>query len=266
MLTCRRRKFSDDTLIKNLENQVKALESIVKAQQTADVPATEEYTPLSQYIATPGYQFPPAVHDNTSALREPETLPLEYDNDNVAVRSNLAMEELASLMLTVKLEDQGEPSFAISSGKPRFAPGLDPPEQYSRSLSLDTASSSDPIQSLQSNLLQNFMERFNVYHQVIDAAEWSSLRAVDLTSGNIDARFRNYALFAIAAYLSGEDLSYLSKEYAAVAEGIALQCIRERPTDLVVQGFSLLSWRELQLGNDSMAYNYTGKDINRSHT
>jgi hypothetical protein len=106
-------------------------------------------------------------------------------------------------------------------------------------------------------------ESFNAFHQVLDPDEAASITRQDpiAMKGPLDEKFRNSAIFSVGASLSSTiGATELDSQYASYAEGIVLRCIREQPSDLVVQGLSLLSWRELQLGNDSMAYNYIGKE------
>lgn len=176
------------------------------------------------------------------------------------VRSDVAMEELASLMLTVKLEDQGEPSFIISTGK-AISTAQANLTFASESLRTWTETTIDwkSLRQQQRQMVKTFMERFNSFHRILDSAEASIVGDHDVDTGSLDLKFRNSTLFAVAAYLSDDvNISELSALYAQAAEEICLKCIRECPSDLIVQGLSLLSWRDLQLGKDSMAYNYIG--------
>lgn len=238
---------------------MKALKSIVKAQRVSDT-TIEVCDTAEKPDEVSKHQSNPQDHYETIGPHQPDHR--NVDDGAGGLRSNLAMEELASLMLTVKLEDQGEPSFTISSGKSRFAGGLDKIGHQSQIGALPgTTLERETVIPLQVYMLEAFMNRFNIFHRVIDNAERLCLQSVNLRNGPIDTQFRNYALFSVAAYLTDENHSRQSREYAELAEGLCLRCIRERPTDMIVQGLSLLSWRELQLGNDSMAYNYIGKSM-----
>jgi len=172
-------------------------------------------------------------------------------------RSLVAMEEIASLMLTMDIEDRGEPSFIITPGKSRFEidshihlhdlPTLKQvdsnvifPQQFSRP-------------ELRHIMVEMFMLHFNSFHQVIDAEEARTIISNVSDALEIDLQFRNNALLSVGAHLCLDpDAAVLGAQYAAAAESLALTCTRQKPSDLVVQGLSLLSWRELQLGNDSM--------------
>jgi hypothetical protein len=194
-------------------------------------------------------------------------LPVAVHNDQIdhlspeygGTRSNVAMEELASLMLTMEIEDKGEPSFTISSRKSTSAtlgdPGID---------TRDPQHASDPpLRSFgahsetREQLVTCFMESFNKFHQVLDLDETVSIGLQEPMECALDEQFRSCAILAVSASLSSiPNAAQLESKYASFAESIVLRCIREQPSDLVVQGLSLLSWREMQLGNDSMAYNY----------
>jgi hypothetical protein len=170
------------------------------------------------------------------------------------------MEELASLMLTMDIEDKGEPSFTISSRKSTLAahisPGVGPHD------SIESIPGSCDAQSETREQLVACFKSFNAFHQVLDSDEVASVIRQDpiAMKAPLDEKFRNSAILSAGASLSSIiSAADLDSQYASYAEGIILQCIREQPSDLVVQGLSLLSWRELQLGNDSMAYNYIGQ-------
>jgi hypothetical protein len=241
LVTVSRRKF-DETLIRDLENKVRAFESVKESQ------SEREEVDWNGLESNDHLQVP--NHNGQTDHLAPE---------DGGVRSHVAMEELASLMLTMDIEDKGEPSFTISSRKSTLAAHRDP--------GVDTKDSieSDPgpfnVQSeIREQLLASF-EHFNAFHQVLDSDEAVSIIRQDpiVMKGPRDEKFRNSAILSVGASLSSIiSAAELDSQYASYAEGIILQCIREQPSDLVVQGLSLLSWRELQLGNDSMAYNYIG--------
>ncbi|TVY71382.1 Nitrogen assimilation transcription factor nit-4, partial [Lachnellula suecica] len=229
-----RRKFSDETLIRDLENKVRALESVIESQNGR----TEE-------LGIPA-RTPPGSNDGADDLGP----------ENGGVRSIVAMEELAGMMLTMAIEDKGEPSFTISSRKYMndavAKPGVDPYLATQPTLQTFDAQSES-----REKILACFLENFNSFHQILEPDEVRSLVLQDPTKGPLDEQLRSNAVLAVGASLSSvPGAAELELQHASFAEGIILRCIREQPSDLVVQGLSLLSWRELQLGNDSMAYNY----------
>jgi hypothetical protein len=189
-------------------------------------------------------------HDSISTQ-----LPTDHSND---ARSHAAMEELASLMLTMDLEGQGEPSFTLPPGKSKVVFERDLPSKDDL-LNRDSGFREAPTQTRE-HLMDGFMQKFNIFHQFLDESDAKSI-VQQLPCDEVgDDRFRNYALFSVGAHLSDDpEISALSSEFARSAESMVLQCLRQDSSDLVVQGLALLAWRELMLGNDSMAYNYIGE-------
>lgn len=226
------------------------LESVVKAQRRWD-DAGYQCREKSQSHEYNGSEL--VWEDEMQTLPAPDS-GFEQEHVEPDERSHVAMEELASLMLTLGVEDKGEPSFTLSSGQSRHSLTPNPPSPE------EPTALPQALPELQGRLLDRFLSQFNTFHQVLDQEETSNLRFQNLESGSLEFRFRNHALFSVAAYLSDEnDGLELSQKHAALAEDISLKCIREHPSDLLVQGLALLSWRELQIGNDNMAYNYIGK-------
>lgn len=185
--------------------------------------------------------------------------------DVIDVRSQTAMEDLASLMLTMDIEDRGEPSFMIPSAKMKPSKHERPIITHNDPQSLVANERvrppiSDPQSAIRKELIQNFTTNLNVFHQFLESNDPIYTSIDDPKEGGIDIQFRNNALYAAATHFSDAQYSpALGFEYAQFAESIVLRCMRETPNDLVAQGLTLLAWRELMLGNDSMAYNYIGK-------
>jgi hypothetical protein len=175
------------------------------------------------------------------------------------------MEELAGLMLTMDIEDQGEPSFVIHAckrGSSSIHDEVSKPASTYQETSMNLISSVEGSAqvSLREQLLDSFTRKFNPFHQFLEPNDPIHLAVNDPFSGNIGVQLRNNALFAVGAYFSDiEGSSDLGASHANDAELLVLQCMREAPSDLVAQALSLLAWRELMLGNDSMAYNYIGE-------
>jgi hypothetical protein len=181
-------------------------------------------------------------------------------------RSQTAMEELASLMLTMDVNGQGEPSFMMTS-RDRKSSNIESqnlPVEYSEKgigTRVESPIHESLILTLQSRqeLMYCFMENFNIFHQYLDYKESISVVMADMNSSNPDFIFRNYALYSVAAYFSDTpELHNIGRMCALSAENMVLNCIRKNASDLIVQGLSLLAWRELNFGNDDMAYNYIG--------
>ena len=236
-----RRNYPDDEIIRNLQSQVEFLKNELKS-----VTGSQFEDSFAQTAGDP-VQGPPLV-----------------DNDSTTdYRSPLAMEELASLMLKVDIEDLGEPSFTILA---REAPV--PIAAAKKRPSLPLAATSSPEESefrtaeleIRRHLIGCFMQTFNKYHQFLDLEEAEMIIASERSAEDIDLQFRNDAIFAVASCLSPRiEVVQAGDFYATSADNVILQCIRETPNDLIVQGLSLLSWRELMFGTPSMAYNYIGE-------
>ncbi|KAF4627421.1 hypothetical protein G7Y89_g10737 [Cudoniella acicularis] len=168
----------------------------------------------------------------------------ESKSKNADWRSQIAMEELASLMLTMNVEDKGEPSFMISSGtgKPlSIALEKHSPEILSDRTNSKAQTSSNPWRAL----------------PFLASDELNSIVATEERTSKPNVDFRNQALFSVGAYFSPlPGIFILGAECASLAENMVLECIRSNSSEFVAQGLSLLAWRELMLGNDSMGYNY----------
>ena len=256
-----RRRHYDGELIRSLESQIRLLESALRSRSegigesdetlhhTISMSQCEEPAPgvqISDY--EPGY--------GPSALSPTGTTTSADD------RSASAMEELASLMLEMDIEEKGEPSFTIAAGK-RQAPETD----YQMSpleavVSIPREQGAEPLapeisQELLGHLVDCFVRHFNSYHQFLDTKDIEHLKVHGFDTIDIDCRFRNAALLAVAACFSDqEDAKQIGASYSVLAQGLPFHCIRHRPSDLVVQGLALLAWKELVFGNPSMAYNY----------
>lgn len=179
------------------------------------------------------------------------------------------MEDLASLMLTMDIEDRGEPSFMIPSAKMRPSDHPSPSVSHNSHQSQQAAAhlrshlSTDPHSVIRKTLIQDFTNHFNVFHHFLESGDPIYTSTDEPKEGGLDLQFRNHALYAVATHFSTLPGSVeLGVQYAEFAESIVLRCMRETPNDLVSQGLTLLAWRELMLGNDSMAYNYIGKASN----
>lgn len=181
------------------------------------------------------------------------------------------MEDLASLMLTMDIEDRGEPSFMIPSAKMRQSHHHRPSMAHNShqlqhsAAELPRCMSTDPQSIIRRDLIQDFTSNFNVFHQFLEVDDPIHASIDEPKRGGLDLQFRNHALYAVATNFSkAPETVDLGLQYAEFAESIVLRCMRETPSDLVAQGLTLLAWRELMLGNDSMAYNYIGKVGNDS--
>ncbi|KAM0143682.1 hypothetical protein ACHAP3_000942 [Botrytis cinerea] len=246
-----RRKNCDDVYVRSLEDKVKALEAQLAAYQSSESQSKEymghEILPISSPATT------------SSLAYESEAITPENIDEPNDPRSQVAMEELASLMLTMDIEEKGEPSFTIPRNKSTSKQNSIPGEI----LTPDISSHDQNLSKIgfytetRTHLVECFMAAFNIYHQFIEQGELQTILLETTFSIELDFGFRNHALLSVGAFLSPKsDAKELSSHHATSAENILLRSIREYPSDLVVQGLALLSWRELMLENNSMAYTY----------
>jgi hypothetical protein len=278
-VTHSRRKYADEGLVYSLQSRIAVLESVVRRYREADQPEKsngnkvlertrrsieeeQDREPSSSGHVTDVSDWHPSLCSSEYMGASPRKSTKDVDG-----RSQFAMEDLASLMLTMDVNGQREPSFMMtsSSQKASIIGGQGIRAEYS----IDITESGEetlihqtlnlPIQ-IRQQLMFFFMENFNIFHQYLDFDDSIFAVSSDHNFGNPDLRFRNYALFSIGGYFSDTpDLQYIGRMCASKAESMALNCMRNNTSDLLVQGLSLLAWRELTLGNDDMAYNYIGQ-------
>ncbi|KAF7940297.1 uncharacterized protein EAE98_000424 [Botrytis deweyae] len=252
--TSRKRKHCDDSYVRSLEDKVKALEAQLANYQSSEPQSqhNEEYM---------GHEILPVRSPATtsSLTYESEAITPESIDEPNDPRSQVAMKELASLMLTMDIEEKGEPSFTI----PRNKSSSRQNSVSTENLNPDTSSHDTDLGKIgfytetRTHLVECFMAAFNIYHQFIEQGELQTILLETTFSTELDFDFRNHALLSVGAFLSPKsDAKKLSIHHSTSAENILLRCIREHPSDLVVQGLALLSWRELMLENNSMAYTY----------
>ncbi|RAL61726.1 hypothetical protein DID88_002794 [Monilinia fructigena] len=255
----RKRKHYDDGYIRNLEDKVKVLEAQLESYRKSE----PQYQNHEEHMGHEILPTPvPASTDYTSPpADETEVVTPEKEGESNGPRSQAAMEELASLMLTMDIEEKGEPSFTIPSGKDKYS--LRQNKILIDNLNFDpnhhNASSAEDRFCLETrrHLVECFMNAFNVYHQFVEQLELPCVLSETTFSTELDLGFRNHALLSVGAFLSSNsDSKELSSHHAISAENALFRCVREHPSDLAVQGLALLSWRELMLENNSMAYTY----------
>lgn len=278
LLILARRKYVEEDLVANLQAQISTLESQLRqyhqshelrhgslersSQATSNMRIEFQHVGIDESTSTPyaKLQTQSEIEWTSAQVQAP-------DYQTVDVRSQSAMEELASLMLTMDLEGQGEPSFTLPprKGKPKRREVLPYDEQSTNGS--DANDRSTPTLETRQHLMDCFMARFNIFHRYLEEVDAENIVLQHAGIKKPDAEFRDYALLSVGAHLSdGSGFSALSSKLAESAERMVLQCIRRQSSDLVCQGLSLLAWRELMLGNDSMAYNYIGSLAPNSDT
>jgi hypothetical protein len=227
------------------------IESLRVALNKATAQKTKQSAELETMDDIAATQVGPELSTDARYHRTPSN-----DISGLVDRSSQAMDELSSLMLQLDVADIGEPSFALTSNKagdevpsnvPRKEQEIEPAEAV-------VLSATD-----QKQLVACFAEKFNPFHQFLDHDEAETKTLAFLGADDIDLRFRNSALLAVAASCSDVPrLKDSEGHFYNQAESLAFRSIGERPTDLVVQGLALLAWIDLKSGTDSRAYNWIG--------
>ncbi|KAI4834237.1 hypothetical protein E4T44_08957, partial [Aureobasidium sp. EXF-8845] len=239
----------DDDLLSSLREEITALRIALSKASASNI-GRDAHNFTSDQLTVDGASIhtDQLVQDSES---QPGPSGGEYAFES---RSSHAMNELSSLMLQLDVADIGEPSFTLSSHREPREHVLNT-SGVLREARLD---SEIPIsQEDHRQLMKCFSDTFNRFHQFLNPEEASSWSKLDLGSQETDLEFRNYALLAVAASCSDlQQLRNMQGHFSTRAESLVLRCIKERASDLVVQGLALLAWIELKAGSDSMAYNW----------
>lgn len=265
-----RRKYWDEEYVHSLEDQIATLKTLLAESSRKEayeaISSHEENRLRDVYSTSMSTSDMAASNDSghgkqilLDEAEDPSTPPI------IVHRSQTAMDELGSLMLSMGIEDRGEPSFIIPMGRSILSEnseaviaGVKNPVNFPEV--------KDPLRkylndaNLRQHLLECFMKYYNPYHQYLDTKKSEDIVLGDQVTQSIELCFRNCALFAVACHFSPlPDSLRIASEFASYAEQLSLHCLRYVPCEAVVQGLSLLAWRELVLGNDSMGYNLNCK-------
>jgi hypothetical protein len=248
-----------------LEKQVQALQALLQERQTEYRPATDENEDESNQEQT---IYQEDISGSVSRLTRIE------DNQ----RSQVAVDELGSLMLNLGIEDVGEPSFTIPSHafeslsfskKSRLSDTAPPFVSTSQA---DCSTELEHIYHVSSNhnfqedgILQSFLDHFNPFHQFVDQEEATYLNdvatTVDPSSHRADSLFLTNAAQAIGAHFCFPQDETQIDQYVTTAKALVMRSCRETPGAATIKGLSLLCWIAMVAGNDSEAWIYNGKSI-----
>ncbi|KAL3421939.1 fungal specific transcription factor domain-containing protein [Phlyctema vagabunda] len=264
----KRKRFGPD-YVRELEEQVAALRALVNGNDDGD---TLERVTSSEAVLVSGLHTsslrssytnpPPSCNEDlpSSADLLPHA-PSLYPQTQVVPdqRSALAMEDLGLMMLRMGIEDGGEPSFTIATANRRTRGSISRQKELQSIVSASDAKLNLQVLQdveLRHHLLYCFCRDFNPFHQVLVPEDIPRLEAGDYTLWTPDEQLRNIAAFAAGALFSDRVNAHeVGQQCAEHAENMILRCLKYDPSDLVVQGLSLLAWRDLSLGNDSMSWN-----------
>ncbi|KAI5203911.1 hypothetical protein E4T39_03971 [Aureobasidium subglaciale] len=243
------RVFQDDDLVSSLRGEITALR-IALSKANASNTGHAAHETRSDHLSEAAV----LMHTDQCVLDSESQPGPSGDEYAFESRSFQAMNELSSLMLQLDVADRGEPSFTLSSHRTpqEHVPDTSGVLREARLDNETTISQED-----QRQLLKCFSDTFNRFHQFLDSKEAMHWAYLDHDSQEIDFEFRNCALLAVAASCSdAQRLRDMQRQLSTRAESLVLRCIKERASDLVVQGLALLAWIELKTGSDSMAYNW----------
>ncbi|CAC9885831.1 unnamed protein product, partial [Aureobasidium pullulans] len=246
-----RRVFQDEDLVLSLREEIKALRDALKSTQSGNVGRQMDDPEINHDTRNSSF----VIAGLSSSISEGCSTPLGEDQAFES-RSSHAMNELSSLMLQLDVADIGEPSFTLSASKvPQTKISNSPDIKFDVEVHNEDCVTFDD----RHYLIECFSKTFNRFHQFLETDELVNMALSEPAVGDIDLTFRNNALYAVAASCSDiTRIQNLKKSFKSRAEGLVFRCIKETPTDLVVQGLALLAWTELQSGCGSMAYNWIG--------
>ncbi|THY54543.1 hypothetical protein D6C98_04508 [Aureobasidium pullulans] len=245
----RKRVFQDEDLVLSLREEIKALRDALKSTQSGNVGRQMDDPEINHDTRNSSF----VIAGLSSSISEGCSTPLGEDQAFES-RSSHAMNELSSLMLQLDVADIGEPSFTLSASKvPQTKISNSPDIKFDVEVHNEDCVTFDD----RHYLIECFSKTFNRFHQFLETDELVNMALSEPAVGDIDLTFRNNALYAVAASCSDiTRIQNLEKSFKSRAEGLVFRCIKETPTDLVVQGLALLAWTELQSGCGSMAYNW----------
>ncbi|RDW85153.1 hypothetical protein BP6252_02743 [Coleophoma cylindrospora] len=247
----RKRKRRDEEYIRTLEDEIETLRSLLNLEKTKTAQDT---------LAAYSHQNPQAAHQYENEYED-----VEIENSQQSTSESLtdvvsaeAMSELGSLMLSLNIEDQGEPSFTLASGR------LKPIDMLPQAMSIEEASGAyttkpsafDDLELL-SHLRDCFLKYFNPNHQTLSPQDILDFNPEGFWSQTLDRNFRDSAIYAIGArYSERYNNPVIEEQMANFARSLLFECLQNYSSVFVVQGCSLMAWRELMTGNNSMSFNY----------
>jgi hypothetical protein len=198
-LTPTRRKYVDENLVADLQSQIAALESELEQDRQSHEGSHGSAGDNGRIVSNVRIESRNLGMDpSTTTLFAGRPLSNAHissythylANPPVDLCSHVAMEELASLMLTMDLEGQGEPSFTIPPGKGKSSSD-DDQGSFQANSSTDTETCNHQYYTLGSedreHLMNCFLHRFNIFHQFVEEMEGRSVRSQEAFKGKPDA-------------------------------------------------------------------------------
>jgi hypothetical protein len=173
------------------------------------------------------------------------------------VDPNSAIDDLSSMMWKMSIGPGGEPSFTGPSGNffldaPSEVPDLGMPravEPHLHALELIEEDTKDYF-------LRLFIDHVNPVYQFVDSSRLHTDEMRHALTGSANDFMMSAVYAAGICYASRQTFSVLGDTYASHAEDLMMQCCRDCPSLVVIQGLIILGWRELSLGREHTAWMY----------
>ncbi|KAL1791752.1 hypothetical protein ACET3X_009503 [Alternaria dauci] len=264
--TCERKRYEPD-YVRALEEQVEALKALVSERAgTHDKLAhldpgrsqTLQMAQRSDMFEDTSPSASEQIRDETFATQSQHSKSQNHIGPDQ--RSSIAMEELGLMMLRLGINDEGEPSFTITTGQSSSSDSVAPQQEpHLVNSTLDSRSPMHVLENLalRRHLVGCFYQHFNPFHQVLTPVDVLNLEAGDYTRWSPDEMLRNVAVLAVGSHFSDHsDALMIGEQCAEDAEKMTFHCLRRYASYILVQGFSLLAWRDLTFGRDSMSWNF----------
>lgn len=247
-----------------MEDQILSLQAIIRSTQNGDSAAL--YTRAVNLNDSPEYRD--SVPSPKDCLDETEALPTApfLSGDE---RSNEALQDLGNMVWKMNIGEGGEPALTGPSGNfcfpgvevvqsPTAAQQVSVPATENRPDVSFHACANDNI--LKYHLANCFLDLLNPYHQFTQS---QSLDMFDeYPNEPDDLAFLHSSILAAGSCVSRRPGSRAAgNTFADYAENLALKACRSHPSLAVVQGLTILAWRELSEGRDNTGWIYNCKSL-----
>ncbi|RDW59027.1 hypothetical protein BP5796_11951 [Coleophoma crateriformis] len=247
----RRKKWSDD-YVTDLEAQVAAWKAYAQ-----DLETSQTVSSLSEHKEASDEAGIPSIEATYHLSRD------VYDGEDIVGKQSMrAIDEMGAMMWKMNIGQSGEPSFTGPSGNFHLSQASAPITDRRCLLPLRETGHQTTFTELSQDLgmkqllAELFILYFNPVHLFLQPGTMLSVE--DYPHADPGLRLLHTAIFAAALRYSiidgSEELSDVLMEHA---EATALKCCKTCPSVKVVQALSILCWRELNEGHDSMAWIYT---------
>ncbi|KAG4443684.1 hypothetical protein IFR05_000870 [Cadophora sp. M221] len=256
----RKRKHGDEDYVRRLEDQIRAMRSILEDANLYDKSAFDEgysAAALGNIVYERNLSLDGRIVQHSDVTSPgPAATPPSSAQDT----SPLALEELGSLMWKLSIGKEGETSFTGPTCGFNFPELSDLQKSSPGTMRLELAGPDatgiyGQDVALKRRLRDCFAEYLNPIHQFVNESILASVD--DFPFESLELQFLHSVVFATSAAFSQlHNSSEIAAAFASYAESIALTCCRQSPSIFIVQGLTILAWHELSQGLDGMAWVY----------